>query len=625
MKMTNKHTFSAEISKLLHLMIHSLYTNKDIFLRELVSNASDACDKLRYAAITHPELLGDDTVLKICISSDKNAKTITVSDNGIGMNAQELVANLGTIAKSGTQEFLGSLTGDAKKDMPLIGQFGVGFYSAFVVADKVTVEGRKAGEDKGYFWESEAGSEFTTGDASQATRGTKITLHVKDEAKEYLDKFRLRHIAQTYSDHISFPIEYIDEEGKAETINKASALWMRPKSEITDEQYKEFYRHIAHSPDTPFLTLHNKVEGKVDYTNLLFIPSMQPFDLFHPDRKRRVKLYVKRVFITDEGTEIIPQYLRFLRGVVDSEDLPLNISRETLQHNPVLDKIRESVVKRVLSDLAKQAEKAPEEYVAFWKNFGAVLKEGLCEAIAPKEQILDTCLFYSVLKDKMISLNEYIAGMKPEQEHIFYITGDSVEALKRSPQLEGFKSRGVDVLLFADHVDDFWVNVVQGYKEKQFLSVTRSNAELDKFEEQGDNKAVKPEEEKAALDPLVEVLKKVYGSEVKNVRVTHKLAESAVCLAVDEGAMDIRLERFLREQKQLNTTTSKILEINPAHEIIRHLADKVKNGANEEDSTLRDVAFLLLDQARIVQGEDISDPASFSQRINRFLTKSLAA
>ena len=623
--MTNKHTFSAEISKLLHLMIHSLYTNKDIFLRELVSNASDACDKLRYAAITHPELLGDDTVLKICISSDKNAKTITVSDNGIGMNAQELVANLGTIAKSGTQEFLGSLTGDAKKDMPLIGQFGVGFYSAFVVADKVTVEGRKAGEDKGYFWESEAGSEFTTGDASQATRGTKITLHVKDEAKEYLDKFRLRHIAQTYSDHISFPIEYIDEEGKAETINKASALWMRPKSEITDEQYKEFYRHIAHSPDTPFLTLHNKVEGKVDYTNLLFIPSMQPFDLFHPDRKRRVKLYVKRVFITDEGTEIIPQYLRFLRGVVDSEDLPLNISRETLQHNPVLDKIRESVVKRVLSDLAKQAEKAPEEYVAFWKNFGAVLKEGLCEAIAPKEQILDTCLFYSVLKDKMISLNEYIAGMKPEQEHIFYITGDSVEALKRSPQLEGFKSRGVDVLLFADHVDDFWVNVVQGYKEKQFLSVTRSNAELDKFEEQGDNKAVKPEEEKAALDPLVEVLKKVYGSEVKNVRVTHKLAESAVCLAVDEGAMDIRLERFLREQKQLNTTTSKILEINPAHEIIRHLADKVKNGANEEDSTLRDVAFLLLDQARIVQGEDISDPASFSQRINRFLTKSLAA
>lgn len=621
--MTDKHTFSAEISKLLKLMIHSLYANKDIFLRELISNASDACDKLRYSAITEPELLGSDT-LKICITSDKKAKTVTISDNGIGMTKEELIANLGTIAKSGTQEFLNSLTGDAKKDMPLIGQFGVGFYSAFVVADKVMVESRKAGTEKGHIWESEGSGEFTIRDAKGSERGTKITLHIKAGEEEYLDKFRLRHIAQTYSDHISFPIEYIDEDGKPEAINKGSALWMRPKSEITEEQYKEFYHHIAHSPDTPWMTLHSKVEGKVEYTNLLFIPSMPPFDLFHPDRKRRVKLYVKRVFITDEGTDIIPHYLRFLRGVVDSEDLPLNISRETLQKNPVLDKIRDSIVKRTLADLIKRAEKEPEAYAAFWKNFGAVLKEGLCEAMAPKEQILEACRFYSTEGDKLTGLDDYIKRMKPAQEHIFYLTGDNIESLKRSPQLEGFKKRGVEVLLLSDHVDDFWVNVVQDYKGKPLLSVTRSNEELDKIGTEDKAKENK-KPESTDTQPLIEVLKKIYGQEVKNVRVTHKLSESAVCLAVDEGAMDIRLERFLREQKQLATTHSKILEINPDHKVIEYLATKVKNGAGETDQTLCDIAFLLLDQAKIMQGEEISDPALFSSRINKFLAQGLLA
>lgn len=609
-------------------MIHSLYTNKDIFLRELISNASDACDKLRYAAITDPDLLGSDSTLRIRITSDKKAKTITISDNGIGMTKEELIANLGTIAKSGTQEFLNSLTGDNKKDMSLIGQFGVGFYSAFVIANKVTVESRKAGTDKGHSWESEGTGEFLIGDAPGAERGTRITLHIKDGEEDYLDKFRLRHIAQTYSDHISFPIEYVDEEGKTETVNKASALWMRPKSDITEEQYKEFYHHIAHSPDTPWMTLHNKVEGKVEYTNLLFIPSVAPFDLFHPDRKRRVKLYVKRVFITDEGTDIIPHYLRFLRGVVDSEDLPLNISRETLQKNPVLDKIRESVVKRTLADIAKRAEKEPEEYVAFWKNFGAVLKEGLCEAMSPKEAILEACRFYSTADEKLVSLDEYIARMKPSQEHIFYLTGDNIESLKRSPQLEGFKKRGVEVLLLADHVDDFWVNVVHEYKGKPLLSVTRSNEELDKISGEDTKKEEKKQKEKEAesnIEPLIAVLKKIYGSEVKNVRATHKLAESAVCLAVDEGAMDIRLERFLREQKQLATTYSKILEINPEHQVIQYLAAKVAGGASETDSLLSDIAFLLLDQAKIMQGEEITDPTLFSKRINKFLTQGLAA
>ena len=617
--MSEKHTFSAQISKVLKLMIHSLYTNKDIFLRELISNASDACDKLRYASATNSELQKD--ALGITISSDKKARTITIEDSGIGMSKEELIANLGTIAKSGTQEFINSLTGDAKKDMPLIGQFGVGFYSAFVIADKVTVESCKAGENQGYIWESEATGDFSIAEGTKTTCGTKITLHVKAGEDEYLDKFRLQHIAQTYSDHISFPIEFIDEEGKKTTVNKASALWTRAKSEITDEQYKEFYHHVAHSPDNPWAILHNKNEGKVEYTNLLFIPSIQPFDLFHPDRKRRVKLYVKRVFITDEGSEIIPHYLRFLRGIVDSEDLPLNISRETLQQNPILDKIKDSIIKRTLSDLGKKAEKDAVNYEIFWKNFGAVLKEGLCEAIAPKEQILEVCRFYSVEKDTLISLDDYVSRMKPNQEHIFYLTGDNIAALKRSPQLEGFKKRGVEVLLLTDHVDDFWVNVVAEYKGKPFMSVTKSNQQLDKIEEI--SKETKTTNEN--IVPLIEVLKKIYGEQVKDVRETNKLSGSAVCLAVDEGAMDIRLERFLREQKQLAHSHAKILEINPEHIIIKSLAKKIDAGANEKDQSVCDAAFLLLDQAKIVEGEEVSDPVEFSERINRFMELQLAS
>jgi molecular chaperone HtpG len=618
--MTEKHTFSAEISKVLKLMIHSLYTNKDVFLRELVSNASDACDKLRYASVIQSELLGDDNILKITISSDKKAKTIMVSDNGIGMNREELIANLGTIAKSGTQEFINALTGDAKKDMPLIGQFGVGFYSAFVVADKVTVESRKAGEEKGYRWESEGTGEFTIDEAKNVSRGTTIILHVKKGEESYLDKFRLQHIVQTYSDHISFPIEFKDEEGKTEVINKASALWMRPKSEISEEQYKEFYHHIAHSPDMPWMTLHNKAEGKIEYTSLLFIPSMPPFDLFHPDRKSRVKLYVKRVFITDEGMDLIPPYLRFLRGVVDSEDLPLNISRETLQFNPLLTKIREAIVKRVLGEIKKRAEKETENYITFWKNFGAVLKEGLCEANMPKEDILEVCRFQSTSSEGLVSLDDYISRMKNGQENIFYLTGERLESLQKSPQLEGFKKRGVEVLLLTDHVDDFWVNVVHEYKGKQLKSVTRSTDALDKV---GEDKT--PESEKSDMQPLTAILKNIYGEQVKDVRVTHKLSESAVCLAVEEGAMDIRMERFLREQKQLATTYAKILEINPEHVIIKSLAGKVAEGASESDPVVRDTAFLLLDQAKIMEGEEVADPAAFSLRMNNILSKSLAA
>jgi molecular chaperone HtpG len=600
-----------------------LYTNKDIFLRELISNASDACDKLRYAAITQPDLLKEDTVLKIILSSNKNDSTITIQDNGIGMSRQELIANLGTIAKSGTQEFLSALSGDAKKDMPLIGQFGVGFYSAFVIADKVTVESRKAGEEEGHVWESDGTGDFTVEAADNVTRGTKITLHVKKSEAEYLDRFRLGHIVETYSDHIAFPIEFINEEGSAETINKASALWMRPKSEISEEEYKEFYHHVGHSPDIPWMTLHNKAEGKLEYTSLLFIPSVQPFDLFHPDRKRRVKLYVKRVFITDEGTEIIPHYLRFLRGVVDSEDLPLNISRETLQNNPLLTRIKDAIVKRVLSELKKRAEKKPEDYELFWKNFGGVLKEGLCEPIAPKEQILEACRFHSTHGEGMTSLDDYISRMKPGQEQIFYLAGERIEALRKSPQIEGFMKRGVEVLLFCDHVDDFWVNVVHEYKGKPLMSATRSSAALDKLGDASQEKQETSEAPKESMDALIAVLKEIYGSSVKDVRITHKLAKSAVCLAVEDGAMDIRLERFLREQKQLSQTYAKILEINPDHAVIRSLARKVAGGAGKDDSVLRDSALLLLDQAKILEGEEVTDLAAFSERMNHFLSNSL--
>ena len=610
------HKFNAEVSKVLQLMIHSLYTNRDIFLRELVSNASDACDKLRHLAITRPDLAKGDSEFRITLSIDKKARTVTVSDNGIGMTKEELIANLGTIAKSGTQEFLAQLEKSKTKDMPLIGQFGVGFYSSFMVADKVTVVSRHAGGEECWRWESAGTGEFTVEPAALTLRGTSITLHLKESCDEYLDAFRLRHIAQTYSDHISFPIILIGEEGKAETVNTASALWMRAKSDVTPEQYKEFYHHVAHSPDEPWLTMHNKAEGKLEYVNLLFIPSMKPFDLFHPDRKRRVKLYVKRVFITEENVDVVPHWLRFLRGVIDSEDLPLNISRETLQANPLLAKIKDSVVKRVLSELKKKADDDAAGYLAFWNNYGAVLKEGLCEGHSPREQILETCRFHSTntVDGHMTSLDDYIARMKPGQEEIFYLTGERLEGLRASPLIEGFAKRGIEVLLMNDHVDDFWVSVVFDYKGKKLKSVTRSDIDLEKFGEQKEEARPENKTDDAEIAKLCERIKRVLGDKVKDVRPTGKLTTSAVCLAVEEGAMDIRLERFLLEQKQLQTSSAKILEINPGHSIIRALAGR---------ADIDDVVWLLFDQARILEGEDITDPAAFTRRLQSFVEKSL--
>jgi molecular chaperone HtpG len=619
--------FSAEISKVLHLMIHSLYTNKDIFLRELISNASDACDKLRYEAQSNDALLKDNGELAIEIAADKAAGTLTIFDNGIGMNREDLITHLGTIARSGTQEFSRALSGDTSKDVNLIGQFGVGFYSAFMVADRVTVQSSKAGESECWCWESDGLGSFTLSPSENHVRGTRITLTLKEEAKDYLDSHRLRFIVTTYSDHIAFPIYIAEEGGERTRANDSGALWTRPKSEISDEQYQSFYRHVAHSPEKPWMVLHNKVEGALEYTNLLFIPAIKPFDLFSPERKTRVKLYVKRVFITDEGVEIVPPYLRFLRGVIDSQDLPLNISRETLQKNAVIDKIQSGVTSRVLTDLKKRAESDSADYASFWQHFGAVLKEGLCEGNAPREKIFEACRFYSTHSpDALTSLDEYIARMKEGQEAIYFITGETLAALNSSPQIEGFKARGIEVLLLTDHVDDFWVNVSRDYKGKSIKSVIKSGEDLKDFASD-DSDTTDKNEDKAvdnshSMQALVALMKRQYGEAVKDVRVTYKLKESPVCLAVAEGDMDMRMERFLLEHKQLPTRQAKILEINPTHPIISALAERVAANSGA-DGEFDDTLWLLLDQANIAEGEPVSDMAAYMRRVNALMGQAL--
>ena len=621
---TETKTFAAETSRVLQLMIHALYTNRDIFLRELISNASDACDKLRYEAQSNAALLGDAPDLSIHLTFDEKAKTLTITDTGIGMNREDLITHLGTIAKSGTSEFLNQLTGDASKDVNLIGQFGVGFYSAFMVADKVTVESRKAGEEASWTWESDGQGTYQVMPGTARARGTSITLHMKKEAKEYLDRHRIGHIVSTYSDHISFPITLTDSEGVTHTLNDGSAIWTRPKADVTDEQYHAFYRDVSHSPEKPWAVMHNKVEGKVEYTSLLFVPGMKPFDLFHPERKRRVKLYVKRVYITDEGVELVPPYLRFMRGVVDSADLPLNISRETLQKSPVLDKIRESVTSRVLTELKKRAEKDPADYASFWDNFGAAIKEGLCEANSPREKILEVCRFASTHGDDITVLADYKSRMKEGQEAIYFLTGDTLASLKHSPQLEGFTKRGIEVLLLTDHVDDFWPQVTQAYGELPFRSVTKAGADLEKYKlDAEEEKAEEQAEQSDATKKLCEAMKTLFGDAVSDVRTTRKLSDTPICLGVSEGAMDMRMERFLADHKQLPKRAAKLVEINPTHPVITALASQVvAQGVNTQTE---DALWLLFDQALIAEGEPVTDAGAFSRRLSGFLAKGLAA
>jgi len=614
----SRQPFRAEVSRLLDIVVHSLYSEKEIFLRELISNASDACDKLRYEAITQPELTGGDTDFKIKIAIDKKARTITVSDNGIGMTRDELAENLGTIARSGTTAFLEQLK-DKKADINLIGQFGVGFYSAFMVAQEVEVVSRKAGSDEAWCWRSEGKGEFALEEDEKSHRGTDVTIYLKQGEDEFIDAERLRFIIGKYSDHIAIPI-FIDDSDKP--ANRAAALWLRPKNEIKPEQYKEFYHHAAHAFDEAALTIHWRAEGKIEYTGLLFVPGMKPFDLFDPKRQHGVKLYVKRVFITDHAEGLVPPWLRFLRGVVDSEDLPLNVSREMLQNNPMIAKIRQGVTRRVLGDLLKFSENK-ESYAKFWDDFGTVLKEGLYEDADYREDLLKLLRCRSSAADGLVSLKDYKKRMKEGQDAIFYICGDNAEKLAKNPHLEGFRARGIEVLLLSDQVDDFWPTAVGEYESKPFKSVTRASAELDKIKPDEAEKKDKSEEAtpEGELASLVALMKLTLGEAVKDVRSSARLTSSPVCLVADEGDLDIHLERFLKQHNQIRTPSKRILELNPKHALIRKMAEKAKaSGAADE---LKDIAWLLFDQARLLDGDSVSDADAFSRRMETILKRAI--
>lgn len=631
-----KLSFQAEVSKILDIVVHSLYSNTEIFLRELISNASDSCDRLRYAALTDKDLLADGGAdFEIHLAIDKDKRTLTISDNGLGMNRDDLVENLGTIAKSGTSEFVKSLTGDQSKDVSLIGQFGVGFYSSFMVAKKVEVFTRKAGDTQGWHWTSDGRGTYRISEAEDVDRGAKIVLHLRKESDEYLEPLRLKTVVKTYSDHIAIPVildpvpqDAKDKDAKdgepeaqePETINAASALWTRPKSEITEEQYKEFYHHVGHGFDDPWHTIHFRAEGAIEYTSLLYLPSSRPFDLFEPDRKNKVKLYVNRVFIADDLDGLLPPYLRFVRGVVDSPDLPLNVSREMLQDNPQLKKIQKGLVSRILKDLKSRSDK-PDEYETFWSAFGSVLKEGLYEDYERRDELLELCRFRSTKGDGWRSLKDYVADMKDGQDAIYYITGEDADSVRRSPQLEGFIAKDIEVLLLTDPVDEFWVTSVGVFDKHPFRSSAQSVDDLDAIAKgkSEDDDADKKEDDdtNADMSALTERLKEALGDAVKEVRVSNRLTESAVCLVGEQGGMSLHMERMLKQHGQgAGLTMPRILEINPKHALIKRLPAQT-------DDLLKETALLLLDQARIVEGETIPDPVTFSRRLSQAMERGL--
>lgn len=614
--------FQAEVSRLLHLMVHSVYTEKDIFLRELISNASDACDKLRYEAIARPELIGDDARLAIRIETDKEAGRLVIADNGIGMNESELAENLGTIARSGTRAFIERLGKDGENSA-LIGQFGVGFYSAFMVADHIEVLSRKAGEDTVWLWSSDGANGFTIGPAEEgesakAVRGTRITLHLKDDAKNFLDDYEIERIVKTYSDHILFPVELIGADGAAKQLNSASALWQRSKSEVKPEEYTEAYRSLAGQLDQPALTVHYKAEGRQSYAALLFVPTQRPFDLFDVERKGRVKLYVRRVFITEDAA-LLPGYLRFVRGVIDSEDVPLNISREMLQNNPAVAQIRRAVTGKVIGELETLANKDPKDFTQIWETFGQALKEGIYEDFERRDALLKLARFRSTAGDGWRSLSEYVADMREGQTDIYYLVGESLDRLKASPQLEAAKERGVEVLLLADPVDAFWTTASPKFDGKTLKSLSQGDVDLSAvpLKESATPKADPP---KDVVD-LISSLKAALGDEVDDVKVSQRLVSSPACLVANAHGPDRTLERMLQRQ-QRGINVKPVLEINPGHPLIAAI-DRARLATDL--TAVDDLAHLLLDQARIVEGELPSDPARFAERLNRYLVAGLNA
>ena len=614
--------FEADTSKILDIVIHSLYSNREIFLRELISNASDALDKRRFLASTNQSMQASQE-LQIQIKSDKKAKILTISDNGVGMDSDDLVSSLGTIARSGTKSFIEQLESSKQNDenkLSLIGQFGVGFYAAFMVAETVDVISRKVGSDKAYKWHSDGSNGYSLDDAERGEEGTDIILHLKKDAKEFLEEQRISYMVKKYSDHLSAPIYW--QDGEASTmLNSASAIWTRPKSEITEEQYNSFYQQASSAYDTPYLTMHNVTEGVTNFTSLLFIPSTRPMDLFNPERKSRLQLYINRVFITDECEELVPNWLRFVRGVVDTPDLDLNVSREMLQQVPAINKIKKTIIRRVLSELKKQAGKKQEEYQKFWLDFGLVIKEGLYEDQDFREKILELCRFYSCRKGDYISLAQYVSEMKEKQEEIYYLSSETVEQAEMSPHIEGFKARDIDVIVLSDPIDEFWLPLVPDFEGKKFKSASRGALDLDKFEsENSEKKKADP----SKFDLLIARIKTNLGEKISDVRLSSTLTESPVCLVADEGGMDIQMERLMKAHNRDFQGAPRILEINPDHELVialNKLADA--KSSSKENELVDDAALLLFDQAQIIEGRMPADLTAFSKRMTRIMSFSL--
>ena len=610
--MSKKQKFKTEVSKLLDIVINSLYSEKYIFLRELISNASDACDKLRYYSLMKPEVTKNNGEFKIVITPNAEENTLTISDNGIGMNKEDLVNHLSTIAKSGTADFVNNAK-DNGSVVDLIGKFGVGFYSAFMVASKVEVTTKRAGEEQAYKWISNGVDGFEIEETEKEKSGTDIKLFLKDDAKDFTDTIYLRHIIRTYSDHINYPI--VLDLGKAgeETVNTGSALWTKNKAEITDEQYNEFYHHISRNFDTPWMRLHFKAEGSIEYTGLLFIPSEAPYDLFQPDRQQSLKLYVNRVFISDKVDDLMPAYLRFVKGIIDSADLPLNISREMLQQNALIAKIRSGTVSRILKELKKRSEDY-DDYMKFWKNFGMAFKEGIYEDPANRVEIAELSRFYSTnSEDKLTSLDEYISRVKEGQTTIYYITGDDIPTLRNNPQLEAFKEKGLEVLLLTDPIDEFWVQTLTNFKGYPIKHVSQADVDL-KFERK------EPKADEGSLKKLTDFMAELFKNEVGKVVPTEKLTKSPVSLTVENGQMSIHLERLMRNhQQQTAFASSRILEVNPYHPLIIKLADSMFD--DKERPTVEEVCRLLLDQAKIAEGEAISDSSFFSEKLSDYILR----
>ena len=614
--------FQTEVNQLLHLMIHSLYSNKEIFLRELISNAADACDKLRFEAVGNDSLYENDSDLRVEVEFDADAKTITIRDNGIGMNRDEVVNNIGTIARSGTKEFLQKLSGDQQKDAHLIGQFGVGFYSAFIVADKVTLTTRRAAtaKDQAVRWESDAKTGYTLENVEKVARGTEIVLHLKDEEKDLANAWRLRSIITKYSDHIPFPVKMrkSDDEGKEsaewEAVNKANALWRRSKSEISDAEYQEFYRYVSHDWQDALAWSHNKVEGKLEYTSLLYLPSKAPFDLFDRDQKHGLKLYVQRVFIMDDAEHLMPRYLRFVRGVIDSNDLPLNVSREILQSNKIIDSMKSGSVKKVLGLLETMAQDEPEKYAGFWKEFGRVIKEGPGEDYANREQIAKLMRFASTHTDSAeqnVSLADYIARMKEGQDKIYFITADSHTAAKNSPHLEVFRKKGIEVLLLSDRVDEWLTGNLHEFEGKSFQSVAKGQLDLSKLESEEDKAEQQKVEEQSKS--LINHVKEVLKDKVEDVRVSHRLTASPSCIVLSEHDMALYMQNLMKQAGHELPHTKPVLEINPSHPLLMRMEKET------DDERFAEWASLLLDQAILAEGGQLEDPAGFVSRLNRLM------